>query len=74
MPTRNNHGERLAAVETELQGLRAEVGEMRIDVKTLVAAHNRQSGAAKLAGLLWAGLVALGGVLGGLAMGGKAHP
>jgi len=64
-----SYGERLASVETELKALRADVGEMREDVKTLLAAHNRQRGAAKLLALLWAGLLSLGGIIGGLVMG-----
>ena len=63
------HGERLAAVETELRALRVEVGEIRGDVKSLLAAHNSQRGAIKLLALLWAGLLSLGGLLGGIFMG-----
>ena len=45
---RLNHGERLAEVETELKALRADVSEIRGDVKSLLAAHNSQRGATKL--------------------------
>lgn len=57
--------ERLAAVETALQGLRIEVREIHDDVKTLLAAHNQHSGASRLAAALWAGLLGLGGAIGG---------
>ena len=67
-----NHGERLAAVEIELKGLRSEVGEMRSDVKTLLAAYNRQSGAAKLKTAIWTGVVGLAAGVGGL-FAGRAH-
>jgi hypothetical protein len=61
--------ERLAAVETELKGMRDDVREMRQDIKTLLAAHNRRSGAVKLAAAMWAGLLSLGGLIGGLFLG-----
>jgi hypothetical protein len=64
--------ERLAAVETELKAVRSEVSEIREDVKTLLAAHNRQNGASKLAAALWAGLLTLGGAIGG-AFAAKGH-
>jgi hypothetical protein len=64
--------ERLAAVETELKGLRGEVGEMRGDVKTLLAAYNRQSGAAKVRAAIWTGLVAMVAAVGGL-FAGRGH-
>lgn len=67
--TRINYGERIAAVEAELQGVRVDVRDMREDVKTLLAAYNRQSGAAKLAAAIWAGLLSLGGLIGGLFLG-----
>ena len=66
---RHSHGERLSILETELKGLRGDVKEMKGDVKTLLAAHNRQRGAAKLLALLWAGLLSLGGLIGGLFLG-----
>jgi len=47
-----------------LDALVPTVIEIRGDVKTLLAAHNRQRGAAKLVALLWAGLLALAGGLG----------
>jgi hypothetical protein len=60
--------ERLAAVETEIKGLRGEVGEMRKDTKTLLAAYNRQSGAAKLRAAIWTGLAGLSAAVGGVFM------
>jgi hypothetical protein len=64
--------ERLVIVETELQALRVEVREISTDVKSLLAAHNRQNGASKLAAALWAGLLTLGGAIGG-AFAAKGH-
>ena len=61
MSTQN---ERLASVEARLDALVPTVNEIRGDVKTLLEAHNRQRGAAKLMALLWAGLLALAGGLG----------
>jgi len=66
---KTTYAERLTAVETELKGLRADVGEMKEDVKTLLAAYNRQKGAVRLLALLWAGLLSLGGLIGGLFIG-----
>ena len=57
--------ERLATLETTYAALKADVAEIKADVKTLLAAHNRQSGAAKLAAVIWGGLLALGGAIGG---------
>lgn len=70
--TRINYGERIAAVETELQAVRNDVRDMREDVKTLLAAYNRQSGAAKLRAALWTGLVGLSAAIGGL-FAGRGH-
>ena len=61
--------ERLAAVETELKAVRIDLREIREDIKLLVAAHNRRNGAAKLAAAMWAGLLSLGGLIGGLFLG-----
>jgi len=69
---RMNHGERIAAVEAELRAMRADVKEIRVDVKTLLAAHNRQNGASKLAAAIWACLLTLGGAIGG-AFAAKGH-
>jgi hypothetical protein len=66
MPTQ---AERLAAVETELKGLRGEVGEIRGDVKTLLAAYNRHSGAARLRSAIWTGLVGVSAAVGGIFVG-----
>jgi hypothetical protein len=66
---RTEYAERLAAVETEIRGLRSDVAEIHGDMKSLLAAHNRQNGAARLLALLWAGLLSLGGLVGGLFMG-----
>lgn len=61
--------ERLAAVETELKAMRVEVKDLSVDVKALLAAHNKRSGAAKLAAAMWAGLLSLGGLIGGIFLG-----
>ena len=61
-----SYAERIAAVETELRAMRSEVQEVRGDVKTLLAAQNRQSGAAKLAAVIWGGRLALGGAIAGV--------
>jgi hypothetical protein len=58
--------ERLSRVETEVSGMRGDVTEMKQDVKDLLAAHNRQKGAAKFASLVWAGLLGIGGLIGGI--------
>lgn len=65
MPMEQRIGERVAALEASVPPLRADVTEIKADVKTLLAAHNRQSGAAKLAAVIWGGLLALGGAIGG---------
>lgn len=57
--------ERIAALEVVYPELRADINEIKADVKTLLAAHNRQTGAAKLAAVIWGGLLALGGAIGG---------
>lgn len=57
--------ERLAALEASFPTLKADVAEIKADVKVLVAAHHRQTGAAKLAAVIWGGLLALGGAIGG---------
>ncbi|HEY1774250.1 MAG TPA: hypothetical protein VGH91_13765 [Gammaproteobacteria bacterium] len=67
-----NYGQRLTAVETELQAVRVDVRDMREDVKTLLAAYNRQSGAAKLRAALWTGLVGLSAAVGGV-FAGRGH-
>lgn len=65
MPTQN---ERLASVEARLDALVPAINEIRGDVKTLLAAHNSQRGAIRLLALMWAGLLAMGGVMGGAFM------
>jgi len=65
-------GERLAAVETEIKSLRIEVSEISADVRALLAAYNRQSGAAKLKAAIWTGVVGLAAGAGGL-FAGRAH-
>jgi len=65
-------GERLAAVETEIKCLRIEVGVISEDVKTLLAAYNRQSGAARLKTAIWTSVVGLAAGLGGL-FAGRGH-
>ena len=62
MPTQ---AERLAKVETRLDALGADVAEIKGDVKTLLNAHNSQSGASKVWATLAAALLALGGAIGG---------
>ena len=69
MSTQN---ERLATVEARLDALVPTVNEIRGDVKTLLAAHNSQRGAVRLLALIWAGLLTLGGIIGGMLMG-RAH-
>ena len=64
--------ERVAALEVQFKGIRADLAEVKADVKVLLAAHNRQKGMAKFAALLWVGLLTLGGVVGGMFMG-KSH-
>lgn len=68
MSTQN---ERLASVEARLDALVPTVQEIRGDVKTLLAAHNRQKGAAKLLALIWAGLLTLGAGVMGLFLGAR---
>jgi cytochrome c-type biogenesis protein CcmH/NrfG len=58
--------ERIAALEALVPAFRTDVAEIKADVKTLLAAHNRQTGAAKLAAVIWGGLLALGGAIGGI--------
>lgn len=53
--------ERLATVEARLNALVPTVQEIHGDVKTLLAAHNRQQGMAKLLTLVWAGVLSLCG-------------
>lgn len=55
-----NQHERLASVEARLDALVPAVNEIRSDVKTLLAAHNRERGAVKVLALIWAGLLTLG--------------
>lgn len=66
------YAERLTAVETELKGLRADVVEMKGDIKALLEDNYRQKGASKVAAALWAGLLTLGGAIGG-AFAAKIH-
>lgn len=61
--------ERLAALETAVSALQGDTAEIKADVKALLAAYNRERGAIKLLALLWAGLLSLGGIIGGLFMG-----
>lgn len=55
MPTQ---AERLAAVEAKVTVLQGDVTEIKGDVKTLLAAHNRQQGFIALGQLLWGGFCA----------------
>lgn len=66
---KTNHAERLASVETELRALREDVCEIHGDVKKLLEAYNNRRGVTRFLALLWAGLLSLGGLLGGLFMG-----
>lgn len=51
-------GERLARVETRLDTLQPKVDEIHADVKTLLAAHNRQRGFITVAKLAWGAIIA----------------
>ena len=66
MPTQAERISSLEAIINSKGGLVEKVDEIHSDVKTLLAAHNRQSGAAKLAAVIWGGLLALGGAIGGI--------
>lgn len=66
------HAERLAAVETEVKAMRVEIKEVRDDVKALLAFHNRQRGASRVWAAVTAGLLTLGGAIGG-AFAAKSH-
>ena len=57
--------ERLATLEANYPELKADVTEIKADVKTLLAAHNRQSGAIRLGSLLWSALIGAAGAVGG---------
>lgn len=61
--------ERLAILEATFSELKVDVAEIKVDVKTLVATQNRQTGATKLASVIWAGLLSLGSLLSGFLMG-----
>ena len=67
-----SHSERLLALEVELKSLRLEVSEIHDDVKLLLAAYNRQSGAAKLKSAIWTGIVGLAAAAGGI-FAGRGH-
>lgn len=43
MPPKSE-AERIAALETELAGMKSDVSEIKADVKTLVTAHHQQRG------------------------------
>ncbi|HKF37083.1 MAG TPA: hypothetical protein VKB35_09300 [Ktedonobacteraceae bacterium] len=60
--------ERLASVEARLDTLVPVVNEIRGDVKALLAAHNRERGAAKVLALIWAGLLTLGATVTGIVL------
>lgn len=72
MPTRADRLATLEAVVTGDTGLVKKVDEIHADVKTLLAAHNRQSGALRLGKALWAALLVLAGAVGGAAA--TRHP
>lgn len=67
----------LIALKTEFGEFRrateGTLKEVSDNVTTLVAAHQRQKGATKLLALLWAGLLALGGLVAGIFTGGQHH-
>lgn len=66
MPTHDRTiPERLATLEAVTPELKADVAEIKADVKTLLAAHNRQQGFVMLGRLLW------GGACAGLALAGE---
>lgn len=50
--------ERIVALETLYPELKADITEIKNDVKTLVAISNRQKGMAALGVILWTALVA----------------
>lgn len=64
--------ERLATLEASYTELKADVVEIKTDVKTLLAAYNRQSGAAKLKAALWTSIVGMAAGAGGL-FAGRGH-
>jgi hypothetical protein len=72
MSTDHSIPERLAVLEATYPDLKADVAEIKTDVKALLAAHNRQTVAAKLVALIWRGLLAVGSALGG-ALVAKGH-
>lgn len=55
MPTQDA---RIAALEAQYPELKADVVEIKGDVKKLLAAHNRQQGFVVIGKLLWGGLCA----------------
>lgn len=65
MPTEQERLATLEAVVTGDTGLVKKVDEIHADVKTLLAAHNRQQGFVMLGRLLW------GGACAGLALAGE---
>ena len=56
--TRARLGERIASLEATLPPLVAKVDEIHRDVKTLLAAHNRQRGAVHTAKVVYGSLIA----------------
>lgn len=50
--------ERVAALEATQPGIQADVAEIKADVKTLLAAHNRQEGFVIVGKMAWGGLCA----------------
>lgn len=70
--TKSFQSERLAAVETEVKAMHIEIKEIRGDVKELLAFQNRQRGASRAWAALAAGLLTLGGAIGG-AFAAKGH-
>lgn len=67
----SNQYERLASVEARLDALAPVIEEIRGDVKTLLAAHNRERGAVKVLALIWAGLLTLGAAFTGAVFRGR---
>ncbi len=57
--------ERIVRLETIMPALAADVSEMKDDVKSILEYQNRQRGAAKVAAVLWTGIIAIGGVFTG---------
>lgn len=56
-------GERVASLEAIMPRLETKVDSLSTNVQTLVDAHNRQTGAAKLAALIGTTILTIGGAV-----------